>query len=136
VTERALGRFSGFEVLENADTHVRLQNLLKTDNADIKNTTVRPGLITVATHRDAVTAVVGGDETLARRVTERDAEADEPPAVVVRHFRRSLTDLAEITKLGQIRDELFEYYYTAGYLERVADHAVKIARFTLELHAS
>ena len=134
--EQALGGFSGFEVLESTDTHIRVQNLLKADNIDIRKTTLRLSLITLAMHRDAVTAVVDDDDALARRVIERDTEADKLFAIVVRHFRRSLTDLTEIKKLGQSRDELFEHYYTARQLERVADHAVKIARFTHEPDAS
>lgn len=136
LVERALGGLSGFEVLETTKTRIRLRNLIDPDNVDVRKTTLRLRLMTLAMHRDAVNAVVEGDEALARRVVERDTEADKLFAMVLRHFRRSLADLTEVEKLGWSRDELFEYYYTAGYLERVADHAVKIARFTLELHAS
>jgi len=136
LVKRALADLSGFEVLETTNTRIRLQNLIGPDNVDVRKTTLRLRLMTLAMHRDAVTAVVNGDEELARRVVERDTEADKLFGMVMRHFRRSLTDLTEIEKLGRNRDELFEYYYTARQLERVADHAVKIARFTLDPEAS
>jgi phosphate uptake regulator len=123
-------------VLETSNTRIRLQNLIEADNVDVRKTTLRLRLMALAMHRDAVAAVVDDDEGLARRVVERDTEADKLFAMVMRHFRRSLTDLTEVEKLGRCRDELFEYYYTARQLERVADHAVKIARFTLEPEAS
>ena len=52
--------------------------------------------------------------------------------MITRHFRRALSDLREVEKLAYTRDELFEYYYTSRQLERVADHAEKVARFTLD----
>ena len=135
LVERALAGLPGFEVLETTTTRTRLQNLVEADNVNVRKTTLRLRLMTLAMHRDAVTAVVDGDAELARQVVERDAEVDKLFAMVMRYFRRSLMDLTEVEKLGCSRDELFEYYYTARQLERVADHAVKIARFTFDPEA-
>jgi Phosphate uptake regulator len=130
--ERSLVGLSGFELLETTTTRISLQNLVETDNVDIRKTTLRLRLTALAMHRDAVTAVVEADDQLARRVVDRDTEADKLFAMVMRHFRRSLTDLNEVEKLNETRDKLFEYYYTARQLERIGDHAVKIAQFTLD----
>jgi len=72
------------------------------------------------------------EQALAERVVDRDAEADKLFAMVTRHFRRALTDLHEVEKLDQGRDDLFEYYYACRQFERIADHAEKIARFALD----
>ncbi|MFB6123672.1 MAG: PhoU domain-containing protein [Haloferacaceae archaeon] len=130
--ERTLSRLSGFELLEATDRRIRLTNLIDAENVDIRKSTLRLRLVMLSMHRDAVTAVAEGDEELAERVVERDDEADKLFAMVTRHFRRSLSDLREVEKLEWSRDDLFEYYYTARQFERVADHAEKIAQFSLE----
>ncbi|TMT81544.1 phosphate uptake regulator PhoU [Haloterrigena sp. H1] len=136
LVDRALTELSGFELLEATDTRIRLTNLIDAENVDVRKSTLRLRLVMLAMHRDAMTAVVDGNENLAQRVIERDSEADKLFAMVTRHFRRSLTDLHEVEKLDWSRDELFEYYYAARQFERIADHAEKIAEFALEPAAS
>jgi phosphate uptake regulator len=130
--EEVLGGLSGFEVMETTDTRVRITSLVDAGNVDIRKSTLRLRLVMLAMHRDAVTAVLERDEALARRLVRRDHEADKLFAMITRHYRRSLSNLHEVAKLDRSRDELFEYYYTARQLERVADHAEKIARLTVD----
>ncbi len=130
--EEVLGGLSGFEVMETTDTRVRITSLIDADNVDIRKSTLRLRLVMLAMHRDAITAIRERDEALARRLVRRDHEADKLFAMITRHYRRSLSNLREVAKLDRSRDELFEYYYTARQLERVADHAEKIARLSLD----
>ena len=123
---------SGFELLEAGDTRIQLTNLIDAENVDVRKSALRLRLVMLGMHRDAVNAVLDDDETLAQRVIDRDSEADKLFAMITRHFRRALTNLREVEKLEYDRDELFEYYYVSRQFERVADHAEKIARFTLD----
>lgn len=132
VVEETLQELSGFELLETSTHRIRLTNLIDAGNVDVRKSVLRLRLVMLAMHRDAISAIITNDEDLARRVVSRDKEADKLFAMVTRHFRRSLTDLHEVEKLAYNRDELFEYYYAARQFERIADHAEKIARFTLE----
>lgn len=132
VIERSLDGLSGFEMLEAGDTRIRLTNLIDADNVDVRKSALRLRLVVLGMHRDAVTAVLNDDEELARRVIDRENEADKLFAMVTRHFRRALTDLQEVEKLESSRDELFEYYYISRQFERIADHAEKISQFTLD----
>lgn len=136
IVEETVADLSGFEMLEVEDTRIRLTNLIDADNVDVRKSALRLRLVTLGMHRDAVTAVVDGDESLARRVIDRDSEADKLFAMVTRHFRRALSDLHEVEKLDTSRDQLFEYYYVSRQLERIADHAEKIARFALDPEAT
>jgi len=132
VVEETVGGLSGFELLETTENRIRLTNLIDAENVDIRKIALRLRLVALAMHRDAVTAVVEGDIDLAERVVDRDSEADKLFVMVTRYFRRALSDLHEIEKLDQTRDELFEYYYTCRQLERVADHAEKLAGFVTD----
>jgi len=136
VVEDTVGTLSGFELLEASDTRIRLTNLIDAENVDVRKSVLRLRLVILGMHRDAVSAVLTGDETLAQRVIDRDNEADKLFAMVTRHFRRALTNLHEVEKLEYSRDELFEYYYVGRQFERIADHAEKIARFTLDPEAT
>lgn len=136
VIEETLQELSGFELLEADDHRIHLTNLIDAENVNVHKSVLRLRLVMLAMHRDAVSAVVEDDDDLAQRVVSRDNEADKLFAMVTRHFRRSLTDLHEVEKLAHSRDELFEYYYAARQFERIADHAEKMATFTLEPDAS
>ena len=136
IVEETLQELSGFELLEATDHRIRLTNLIDAVNVDVRKSVLRLRLVMLAMHRDAISALIEDDEELARRVVSRDSEADKLFAMVTRHFRRSLTDLHEVEKLAHSRDELFEYYYAARQFERIADHAEKMATFTLEPDAS
>jgi phosphate uptake regulator len=129
VVEDAVAELSGFELLSATDTRMQLTNLIDAENVDVRKSALRLRLLMLAMHRDAVDAVLSDDSALADRVVGRDSEADKLFALVTRHFRRALTNLQEVEKLDYSRDELFEYYYACRQFERVADHAVKIARF-------
>jgi phosphate uptake regulator len=134
--EETVTNLSGFELLEAGDTRIQLTNLIDAENVDVRKSALRLRLVMLGMHRDAVSAVLDDDETLAQRVIDRDSEADKLFAMVTRHFRRALTNLHEVEKLEYERDELFEYYYVSRQFERVADHAEKIARFTLDPETS
>lgn len=134
--EDTVQELSGFELLEVTDHRIRLTNLIDAGNVDVRKSVLRLRLVMLAMHRDAVTAVVEGNEELARRVVSRDDEADKLFAMITRHFRRSLSDLQEVEKLDHSRDQLFEFYYAARQFERIADHAEKIATFAVEPGAS
>jgi len=132
----AVSTLSGFEISEATDDRIRLSDLIDAENVGVRKSVLRLRLVMLGMHRDAVTAVLTGDETLAWRAIDRDDEVDKLFAMVTRHFRRALTDLQEVTKLAHDRDELFEYYYVSRQFERLADHAEKIARFTLDPEAT
>lgn len=127
--EAAVSELSGFELIEATNTRIRVKSLIDAGNVDIRKSTLRLRLITLSMLEDALSAIADRDGELARDVVRRDTEADKLFAMVTRHFRRSLTNLHEVEKLAYSRNELFEYYYVCRQLERVADHAEKMATF-------
>jgi len=123
---------TGFEILEVDEWELIVRNLMDADNVSILKSTIRLRLIADTMHEDAISAVLTDDTTLARDVIDRDTEADKLFRLVSRHFQRTLTDLGEVQKLAFTRAELFAYYYLARQLERIADHAEKIARVAID----
>lgn len=133
VIREATGSIVGLEVLEETADRVVLQDLLDSSELSIHNAITRMRLIATSMLEDAITALIQNDDDLARDVIERDSDIDRLWYLVSRIFRATLRNPAEIEELGLPREVCFDYHTTARQLERVADHAAKIARVSREL---
>lgn len=117
----------GLETLESTDTQVTLQSLLDSATVSVEQSTVQIQQVALAMHEDAVTTLLEQDTDLAEHVVEQDNQVDRLYAMISRHFQRSLVSLRETDDLELDQSELYDYQTTARQLERVADHAEKIA---------
>ena len=123
----------GLEILEETDTRVVFKNILDMKREPVRQSVLQLEYVTTWMHRTAVKAVASGDTDRAESVIERDDEADRLFGLVHRHFQRTLTSMQAIEQSGFDRPTMFAYYTTARQLERVADHAEKIATVSLRL---
>ncbi|MFP4628674.1 MAG: PhoU domain-containing protein [Halobacteriales archaeon] len=123
----------GVEVLEETTDRVVIQDLLDAPELSVTNTVERMHLIATSMLVDAVEALTESDDELARDVIERDDDVDRLWLVVSRIFRGTLRSPAAATALGITREDCFDYHSSARQLERIADHAVKIAQIALKL---
>jgi phosphate uptake regulator len=90
-------------------------------------------LVAMTMLADAVTALVENDDELAHDVMERDDDVDRLYYMVSRVFRTVLREPAQATDIGFPRETVFDYQTAARQLERIADHATKIAGISLEV---
>lgn len=118
---------TGVEITEESTHHVTVQGLLDASDVSIRQSTIQLQYITLSMYEAALDFFTG-ETTESEHIITRDDEADRIFHLITRHFNRSLLDLAELDQLGITRPQLFEYYVTARQLERIADHAAKIAR--------
>ncbi|MFC4451129.1 phosphate uptake regulator PhoU [Halorussus aquaticus] len=117
---------TGIEVAEESESQITVQGLLDASEVSIRQSVIQLRFNTLSMHEAAI-AAFAGDATEVEYISRRDDEADRVFQLITRHFNRSLKDFDELNQLGLSRRELFAYYFTARQLERVADHAVKIA---------
>lgn len=129
--QRLVRSLTGVEVLETRGSSVVLQNMMTANHISVRKSVIRLELIVDAMQQDAVTALLTDDD-FALELIARDDEADKLFALVLRCFRRSFGDFEEVEKLELTRVDLFEYYHLARQLERIGDHAVKIATIAIE----
>lgn len=122
----------GLETLESTDSHVTLQSLLDAATVSVQQSTVQLEQVACSMHEDAITALLNQDDDLADHVIDRDDQVDRLYAMVSRHFQRSLVNLQETEELDLDQSELYDYQTTARQLERVADHAEKIATLSTQ----
>jgi phosphate uptake regulator len=121
----------GLEVLEETRDRVVIRDLLDSSELSINNAVTRMRLIALSMLEDAVAALIDLDADLARDVIQRDDDVDRLWMVVSRIFRATLRSPRAAEELGVSREVCFDYQSAARQLERVADHATKIAHLSL-----
>ena len=117
----------GLEVLEETGDSVVVRDLLDSSDLSIDDAVGRMRLIALSMLDDAVTALTDGDDELAADVVARDDDVDRLYLMVSRIFRATLRDPGAAAALGLPRETCFDHHAAARQLERVADHATKIA---------
>ena len=123
----------GLEVIEETSERVVLRDLLDSSELSVHNAITRMRLVSLTMLKDAVEALIEHDDDLAQDVMERDDDVDRLWYMVSRVFRTVLRNPTAATEIGFPRDTCFDFQSSARQLERVADHATKIADLALEL---
>ncbi len=117
----------GFEVVEETDKKVAIQDLLDFEEFTIGKGIKRMSSL-VSLMLDGLINYLGTeDDEILREIISRDDEVDRAYLLISKQFvnRLNLIRSLETDKLSLI--ESFYYRLAAGNLERIGDHAVKIA---------
>jgi phosphate uptake regulator len=117
----------GLEVIGETSERVRLQDLLDSSELSMHNAITRMQLVATTMLADAVTALLEDDDGLAADVVQRDDDVDRLWSMVSRVFRSVLRDPSAAAAIGLDRETCFDYHSSARQLERIGDHAAKIA---------
>ena len=120
----AVGGLVGIEVAEETRAGMVARTMLDIDDLPPERTLARMEDRTLTMHEEAVTAALAGDGAAGRRVSEQDDAVDRLFRLLAREFQRSLGGVS-----GDANGNLtaFDHYAVARQLERIADHAEKIA---------
>ena len=127
----AIRRFVGLEVMNEDERTLTARTMLDSPDLPPRRAIAQMRRTAVEMHSEAVAAVVAADGDQARRVGPEDDTVDRLFALVSRAFQRSLVDPA--TPVRRDGHSSFEHYTAARQLERVADHAEKMATIADQL---
>ena len=125
----------GLEVIGETSGRVRLQDLLDSSELSMHNAITRMRLVSTTMLADSVTALLEDDDELAADVVQRDDDVDRLWSMVSRVFRSVLRDPSAAAAIGLDRETCFDYHSSARQLERIGDHAAKIATHAQTLGA-
>ena len=123
----------GLEVIEEMAGTVVLQDLLDSSELSIENAVTRMELVGLTMLGDAVEALIVDDDELANDVIERDDDVDRLWFMTSRVFRTVLRSPTAADEIGFPRETIYDLQSSARQLERIADHATKIAERSLEV---
>jgi phosphate uptake regulator len=123
----------GLEVIEEMPSRMVLQDLLDSSELSMENAITRMRLVALTMLEDAVEALVTDADELAQDVVERDDDVDRLWYMTSRVFRTVLRNPTAADEIGFSRETCFDLQSSARQLERIADHATKIAKLALEI---
>jgi phosphate uptake regulator len=118
----------GPEVIEETSNTVVLHDLSDPVELPQEKCVRRMHLIVNSMHKDAVLALNEADEALARDVIERDADVDRLYWMAVKQYNLIMKDRKLSEKIGVDIYEGMTLLLVARGMERIGDHAEKIAR--------
>ncbi|HZY69448.1 MAG TPA: PhoU domain-containing protein [Thermoplasmata archaeon] len=120
-------RMIGPEILEETSEAVLLQDVVGANPLPIPQVIRRMHQMVRAMHADAMAAFRAQDAGIAKDVMERDWEVDRLHWFVQKQVTTALRDARTLTSLGLTLPECATYLQVSKVMERIADHAVRIA---------
>jgi len=123
----------GQEVVEETETVIVIKDLLNPAEMPFDNTIKRMFVIVKNMHKDAITALETHNKTLAEDVIKRDIDADRLNWLIARQTNMIMLHASLSRKMGISPDMAMHYYILSRIIERVGDHAVRIAEHAIPI---
>jgi phosphate uptake regulator len=124
----------GPEVIDETSNSLVLHDLSDPAELPQRKCVRRMHLLVNSMHKDAITAFEENDDGLARDVIDRDLDVDRLYLMVVKQYNLILKDRRISEKIGVDVFEGMNLMLAARLIERIGDHAEKIARTSLIRH--
>lgn len=117
----------GLQIVDESENEIVLRNVFDSSKLSIQETIANMFRLASSMVVDALTAVAKSDRALARDCIDRDVEVDKLKLAITRQRHLLLLDKVSEEDMGLGSADLNYAQHLSAQLERVADHAVKIA---------
>ena len=117
----------GPEFVEESDHSVILKDLLNPLEMPFENSLKRMFVIVKGMHSDAIESIIKHETELANDVIERDNDVDRLFWLIGRQTNMIMQNVHLSRKMNTTVSRMLPHYQVARIIERVGDHAVKIA---------
>jgi phosphate uptake regulator len=136
-TKRAIRDFTkmvvGPEIIDENDRYVILQDLINPSEFSQKKGLRRMYLLVKSMHEDAVLALNKREKTLANDIIFRDDDVNRLEWMIAKQYNLILNDTEIAKSIGVKSEKSLNFMLISRILERIGDHATKIAESTLLL---
>jgi len=124
----------GTEIVSDSPNRLTLQVILSSPELSVKNALRRMSFISASMHEDAITALKNADGKLAQEIIAMDDEVDRFNHYIIRQLKSAIEGKILLKEIGLTTPrEILGYRLITKSIERMADHAVNIAKEVLEL---
>jgi phosphate uptake regulator len=123
----------GPEIIDESSSNVQIKDLLDSSDLAPKQVLKRMYVITRGMHRDAIDSLAQHDRELSEDVTTRDDDVDKFYWLIAKQYNLVLNDMFFADKMKIHVKEILGYLLVARCIERIADHAKKIATNAIEI---
>ncbi len=117
----------GPEIIDETTQSVKVKDLLDSSDLSLLQGLKRMYVITRGMHRDAIQALDSLDVELADDVESRDDEVDKFYWMIAKQYNMVLNDMFFADKMGVKPRDVLGYLLVARSVERIADHAKRLA---------
>jgi phosphate uptake regulator len=117
----------GPEIIDETSNSVKVKDLLDSGDLSMIQGIKRMYMISRGMHRDAILALTIHDLELAEDVAARDNEVDKFYWMIAKQHNLVLNDVFFADKMRTKPQEVLGYLLVARSIERIADHARKLA---------
>ena len=121
----------GPEVVEESNNFIVIKDLLNPTEMPFEKTIKRIYILVTDMHIDAIKSFETGDTDLAKEVIKRDNDVDRLHWLIGRQSHIVLRDIILCQKMGLTLEQANHFQQISRFLERVGDHAVRIAKNVL-----
>ena len=125
-------RLIGLEIVEEDAHQITLQCLLDPASFPPERILRREYLFASSMHKDALSALIEDDVSLAKGVVERDDEVDRLFFLIVRILRTAVLNPRLSEKMNLSPIECLDYRLVASHIESIGDNSNEIARNVIE----
>jgi len=124
----------GTEIITDSPNEMKLQILLSYPELSVENALRRMCLIATSMHEDSMQALKDLNKELAREVISLDDEVDRFSLYIIRQLKAAVQSDRVLKDIGLANPrDCLGYRVIAKSVERIADHAVKIAENVLQM---
>jgi len=135
IKETARRYLVGTEVIADSTEGITLQILISYSELGIENALRRMFLITESMHRDAIQALKKLDRDLVDGIIKTDDEVDRFSIYIIRQLQMAVQNSRILDDIGLAKStDCLGYRLVVKSVERVADHATRIAQESLMLN--
>ena len=118
----------GPEFVEETDQSIVLKDLLNPLEMPFENSLKRMFVIVKSMHYDAIDALLTNNTELAQDVIERDNDVDRLFWLIARQTNMIMHNVHLSRKMNTSIAQMLPHFQVARIIERVGDHAVRIAK--------
>jgi len=134
VKDLARKKLVGTEIISDSQTEMVLQILLSYPELSVESALRRMCFIAASMHEDAMQALKDLNKELAKDVIALDDEVDRFSLYIIRQLKAAVQSERVLKDIGLSNPrDCLGYRVIAKSVERIADHAVKIAENALSL---
>ncbi|MFP3871456.1 MAG: PhoU domain-containing protein [Candidatus Natronoplasma sp.] len=123
----------GPEVIEESEQRIILKDLIDPSEFSQRKGLRRMYLIVKQMHEDVMEAFKKGDKVLAKDIIGRDTDVDRLYWMITKHYNMLLSNPKLIESLEITTERSLSYMLVSIMMERIGDHAVRIAENLVDL---
>ena len=123
----------GQEIVEETPSSITIKDILNPSEMPFENTLRRMYIIVKSMHQDAFNVLNNRDKTLAEDVISRDDDVDRLQWLIGHQQNLLIGNINATQKMGTTTKTIANYFLMSRIIERIGDHAVKIAKNMIEI---